>query len=195
MNLICVAPWCGGALIADLLNNEQSPFETSVLISRYNHILKVDMQDPDAIEVWQDTVKKVSSSLTSKGKYYSTHLPIKYIYSSLFEHFINITIETEKSKWYRFLRMYYLSINGQKSLKEELLEEVMGLVHICKSDVDWISAELDNVENIELEDVIEGRFVDQINGNKEHFARWTKRNSFLFIEQDPETVKLWETCT
>jgi hypothetical protein len=195
MNLICVAPWCGGTLIADLLNNEQSPFETAVLQSRYNNILKVDMQDPNAIDLWLNAVLLVASSPSSKGKYYATHFPIKDINVSLFEHVINVTIESEKSKWYRFLRMYYLSINGQKTLKEEMIEAVEGLVHICKSDTDWLYVDYDNVQNLELEDLIEGRFVNQINGNKEHFERWVKRNNFLFSDQDQKTVNIWNTCT
>lgn len=195
MNLICVAPWCAGALIADLLNNEQSPFDTSALISRYNHILKVDMEDLDSIARWEETIGRMASSPSSKGKYFATHLPIRKIDVSLFEQVINVTVTSEKSKWYRFLRMYYLSINGQKTLKEEMIEAIEGLVHICKNDTDWLSVDYDNVQNLELEDLINGKFVNEINGSKEHFDRWIKRNNFLFSEQDPKTVNIWNTCT
>lgn len=194
MNLICVAPWCGGTLISDLLNNVQSPFETSILQSRYNNILKVDMQDPNAIGLWLNAVRLVASSPSSKGKYYATHFPIKDIDVSLFEHIINVTVSTKKSRQYRFLRTYYLMVNGQKSLKPELVKSVEGIGRTCKIDTDWLPVELDNVQNVELEEVIEGRFVNQINGNKEHFDRWVKRNSFLFGDQDPKMIEVWNTC-
>ena len=40
MNIITVGSYCAGALISDLLNGVRSPFETSVIKSRWNHILK-----------------------------------------------------------------------------------------------------------------------------------------------------------
>lgn len=187
MNLLCVAPWCGGTLITDLLNNEQSPFEVSILQSRYNNILKLRNSDE-----WDSMIATLSNSEFNKGKYYSTHLSAHTIPDiNVFDKIIQVTTVTTKSQWYRFLRLYYLSINLQKNLQKDLTENVIGLASICKNEP-WKAFDAVNVENLELEDVIEGRFVESINGNKDHFNRWIKRNKFLFDEQDPKTVKIWE---
>ena len=187
MNLVCVAPWCGGTLITDLLNKEQSPFEGSILQSRYNNILKLSTGDE-----WDSMITNLSNSKSLKGKYFSTHISVSMVPDiNVFDKIIQVTTVTTKSQWYRFLRLYYLSINLQKSLQKSQIEDVIGIAMICKN-IPYSPFDAVNVENLELEDVIEGRFVESINGNKDHFNRWIKRNKFLFDEQDPETVKIWE---
>lgn len=191
MNLVCVAPWCGGTLITDLLNNEESPFEVSILKSRYNNILKLDgISDPEFYTKWDKMLKKIANPMNDK--YFSTHLNVSMVPDiSVFDKVIQITTVSTKSQWYRFLRLYYLSVNLQKSLQKDLIEDVIGIAMICKN-MPWNPFDAVNVENIELEDIIEGKFVDQIKGNKKHFDKWITRNNFLFDEQDPETVKIWE---
>ena len=131
MKIVCVGSYCAGALICDLLNEETSPFETSVIQNRFNHTLKVgpdgeflNLVLPTHLEEW----KKLTSSLVgmerTKGRAFGHHQPIFLIPNlDIFEEVYNITTTTMKSKWYRFLRHYWIKINGQKMMQEYAMDD------------------------------------------------------------------------
>lgn len=203
MNIITVGSFCAGGILSDLLNGERSPFETAVIKSRWNHILKIaDYQSvlhitlPEHTKEWLERTEKLLQKDWTKGKYFGTHQPSHLIPNiESFEHVINVTTNSDKSRFYRFLRHYYVEINGQKMIQEHARDEIKNMINFCKFDTDWIDYDAPNITNLELEDIVEGKFCDSINGDKEHMEKWKKRNHFIFQEQDPEIVKLWETCT
>lgn len=202
MNIITVGSYCAGGIVADLLNGVRSPFETSVIKSRWNHILKAKADDalipvhlvlPEYTAEWIEKTERLVQKEWTKGLYFGTHQP-PHIIPNLdsFEHVINITTNTNKSRFYRFLRHYYVEINGQKIMKPEAMSDIEGMIYICKFDPSWSDYDAPNVTNIEFEDIAEGRFCDSINGDQEHMAIWKRKNSYLFQEQDPNLIKFWE---
>ena len=199
MNIITVGSYCAGALISDLLNGVRSPFETSVIKSRWNHILKASDDGsflhlvlPEHTQEWIKKTEVLVKKDWTQGKYFATHQPPHLIPNlDIFDRVINVTTQTDKSRFYRFLRHYYVEINGQKILQDTHKDEVRFMINICKYDPTWVDSNAPNVTNIEFEDVVEGRFCDSIDGDQTHMASWKKRNAFILQEQDPDVVKLW----
>ena len=199
MNLVTVGSYCAGALVSDLLNGVRSTFETSVIQSRWNHILKASNDGsflhlvlPDHTQDWISKTEMLVKKNWTQGKYFATHQPPQIIPNlDIFERVINVTTQTDKSRFYRFLRHYYVEINGQKILQDTHKDEVRFMINICKYDPTWVDSNAPNVTNIEFEDVVEGRFCDSIDGDQTHMASWKKRNAFILQEQDPKVVKLW----
>lgn len=204
MKIVCVGFYCAGGLICDLLNGEASPFETSVIQNRFNNILKKTPDNtqhlhlvlPTHLEEW----KKLTSSMVvkewTKGKAFGHHQPIFLIPNlDIFEEVYNITTTTMKSRWYRFLRHYWIEINGQKMMKESAMNNIKNSINIIKYDESWETVEELNVVNIEFEDVVSGKWCEEIGGNMDHMATWRRKNKFILddYEQDPALIKLWET--
>lgn len=203
MNIVTVGSFCAGGIATDLLNCERNPFETSVIQSKWNHILKIaDYQSrlhitlPEHTKEWLKRTEYLVQKDWTKGKYFGAHQPPQLIPNlNIFEHVINVTTNSDKSRFYRFLRHYYIEINGQKMIQERAIDEIKNMMNSCKFDTEWVDYDAPNVTNVEFEDIVEGKFCDSINGDQEHMAKWQKRNYFIFQEQDPELIKLWEACT
>lgn len=216
MKIVCVGSFCAGAIITDILNGTKSPFELSVVQNRFNHILKVPLGHewnndahipwlllPIHEKEWLNLTTKLTQKSWTDGKWFAHHQPLFLIPNlDMFEEVINITTTTMKSRWLRFLRHYWIEINGQKMMQEHALDEIKGMINIIKHDPSWLPAkgpslygEGPKVTNIEFEDVVSGKWCEEIGGDMDHMNDWRKRNSFLhdFAEQDPDLVDLWTT--
>ena len=203
MKIVCVGSYCAGALICDLLNGEASPFETSVIQNRFNHTLKVGPDDkflhlvlPTHLAEWEKLTTRLVGAEWTEGKAFGHHQPIFLIPNlDIFEEVYNITTTTMKSRWYRFLRHYWIEINGQKMMQEYSMDNIKGMINIIKHDPSWLPVEGPNITNIEFEDVVSGKWCEETGGDMKHMATWRRKNKFILddFEQDPALVELWET--
>jgi len=229
MKIVCVGSFCAGAIITDLLNGTKSPFELSVVQNRFNHILKVPLEQnrwlrhttewnddknqkkqeipwillPLHQKEWLDLTTELTGRSWTIGKWFAHHQPVFLIPNlDMFEEVINITTTTMKSKWLRFLRHYYIEINGQKMIQEHALDEVKGMINIIKYDPSWLASTGTNrygegpkITNIEFEDVVTGKWCEDIGGDMDHMNTWKNKNPFLHddYEHDPALVDLWSS--
>lgn len=200
MKVVCVGSYCAGALVCDLLNGVRSPFETNVIKSRWNHILKesddsrfLHLVLPEHQDEWITKTEKLIKKDWTNGLAFACHQPPTLIPNlDIFEEIINITLTTMNSRWLRFLRHYYIEINGQKMMQDHSMTDIRGMINIIKHDPSWLPIE--GVTNVEFEDIVSGKWCEEIGGDTEHMRIWQKKNKFIVDEdQDPKLVELWNT--
>lgn len=212
MKIVCTGSFCAGALITDLLNETRSPFEVSVVQNRFNHILKVPLEHewnndtkipwlllPLHEKEWLHLTTTLIQRPWTVGKWFAHHQPCHLIPNlEIFEDVINVTTVTMKSRWLRFLRHYYIEINGQKMIQDYALDEIKGMINIVKYDPSWLPigglSRQRKITNVEFEDVVSGEWCEENGRDMDHMKQWQNRNEFLKddYEHDPALIELWE---
>jgi len=204
MKIVCTGSFCAGALITDLLNGTKSPFEVSVVQNRFNHILKVPLEGnnpnnipwillPTHTDEWLELTEDLCDRSWTEGKWFAHHQPAWIIPNlDLFEDVIHITTESMKSRWLRFLRHYYIEINGQRMIQDVHLSNILGMMNIVKHDPSWL--EVPNVTNVEFEDIVSGKWCEENGFDMSHMKDWQNRNKWLADDffHDPALVEYWE---
>lgn len=103
---------------------------------------------------------------------------------SLFEKVIAITTMTRKSKIYRWLRYYhgfFKSINLEWQ-ETDSLEQIDKIRELAKNVFEEFTPH-SLCLNIEFEDIVEGKFVQDFGLNLEYFCQWQNRNKWLYNYQ------------
>ena len=182
MKLVCFPNYTGGALVCDLLNNKTSPFRGSVIASIDHSVFKIGDKGFGVLRecdqaIWSTKVNKFKD-FTS---WFGTHCHPSIIKLNDFDEIISITTESEQSKWYRFLRAYYIYFEGHINN----IEMLDGLIERIFDEFESHP----ECKNIEFEDIVNGKFVEEYNLNIEHFNEWKGLNSWLYSESDPLLVK------
>ena len=90
-----------------------------------------------------------------------------------------------------------MDINADTALmmQEYAMDDIKGMINDIKHDPSWLPVEGPHVTNIEFEDIVSGKWCEEIGGNMKHMATWRRKNKFILddFEQDPALVELWET--
>lgn len=195
MNLVCFANHTAGGLLCDLLNDTRSQIDAPILYKNIEHHVFTFKNNARVCRyfdeaTWTQREKRIIDS--SKDIWYGTHIHPSSIPESYFNKFnkvIAITTVTKRSKFYRFLRCYYLNdmaftvnsiINSPKKDPEqiaELIKETFEPDHRCI--------------NIEFEDIVDGKYVSENNLNMDQLNIWKNHNNFLFSNIDPTLVEVF----
>jgi hypothetical protein len=186
MNLVCFPHYTCGGLLCDILNATQSPLgPNGGVASPHHNFGKIGDSDSVLVDYNVDQfIKKISSF--PKHWYLGTHhwpgrLPLEK-----FNQVINITTATNRSRLYRWLRVYHfyysnskpwLVAQGQDRIDKEretaknYLIPFEPVLHPC-------------VVNLEFSDIVELKpsFTNLVAnyGSVEHIQGWQKQNNFLF---------------
>ena len=210
MKIICVASYCAGGLMCDLLNETKSPFTASIVQTRFNHVLKSPLTNrwngnneevpylilPIHEKQWLDLTTNLISKEWTQGNWFAHHQPVSIIPNiEDFEEVIHVTVTTIKSRWLRFLRHYWLEVNRQKMIQDHALDTVKDMINIIKYDPSWLPSEDARVTNVEFEDIVSGVWSKNNKHDLDHLNNWKKKNDFILddFEQDAKLIELWET--
>jgi len=207
MNIVCYAGCCAGALMCDLLNDEQGvihqlgfiktkkseelkpgPFVLGDRTSSFHNLALNDQT------TWLGTVNHMKGWHT-KDIWFGTHLnPYTIPNITDFEKVVNITTVTKKSHWFKFLRAYHLPtvkfFNPESDISVEHLQAIM------KTMINDRFLPHDYCTNVEFEDIVSGSFVSDNNLNTEHFEKWKQTNPWLYgtdyIKERNAFDEVWE---
>jgi hypothetical protein len=83
---------------------------------------------------------------------------------------------TTRSKYYKFLRSYYIYF---EKLSDLTIDELVSMVLN-----DEFSSHNDCL-NVEFSDIVDGSFVKEYNLNLDYFNIWKEKNMFLYDEDSP----------
>ncbi len=184
MNLLCFAGLTAGALVCNLLNKKYHKIDSAEVRSvEHNYLKESREQGCEPYLKFNESFwnKKIEFISASCNMYYGTHChPSVVKCLGKFENVINICITTKQSKFYRYLRYFYL--RDYESVKVKNTKNLFGTGKLI-SDIDFIPNE--TCTNIEFENIVNGKFVDEYNLNKEYFNIWKLYNSFLYKDADP----------
>jgi hypothetical protein len=194
MNLVCFAHHCGGGIVCDLLNDAWSPMDGIRVRSTAHGLLKIITEGTIIRkfdeEHWKFMKYQIEINPWLKDKndlWVGTHchpsaIPDKYLDD--FEKIISIVCTTKKSKLYRYLRIVYGNLMPSPS---KMLIEYPA-AHLVKEDFETHPKCI----NIEFEDIVDGRFVEQYNLSIERFEEWKNSNKFLYQDVDPRLLTIFE---
>lgn len=192
MNLVCFAHHCAGGLLCDLLNDVWSPMDGIRVRSTAHGLLKIITEGQIIRQFDEEHWKFMKHQIEinpwlskEKDLWVGTHchpsaIPDKYL--DEFDKVIGVTCITKKSKLYRYLRIVYGNLVPSKLPRE------YPAAHLVKEDFETHPKCI----NIEFEDIVDGRFVEQYNLSKERFEEWKNSNKFLYQEVDPRLLKIFE---
>jgi hypothetical protein len=189
MNLVCFPNFTAGGLLCDLYNKTQTLIQHGTVRNKEHSVLKISNFDNPNKFVWDDVVyvlwekrcKQLSANIV--GKYYGTHLPAQGIRNkSDFTHIINITTNSHNSKFYRWLRYYYLEIDNRFWLDtESKINSKKVQMDNYKNFVLQTSSYDDiDCENVEFSDIVNGSYIQKKLLDESYFQDWKKQNNFLF---------------
>lgn len=177
MNLVCFSSLTAGALVCNLLNKKFTTITAPDVSSEEHNFFKIG-------DSWNKTYREYNSSrwkaklMMSNNKFTTewlgTHCHPSVIEClSVFDRKIAITTTTELSKYYRFLRAYYIFFKKDNS-------HLNGIIDAMRDDFEPHNA----CTNIEFSDIVDGTFVKDFNLNNDYFNTWKEHNNFLY-NQDP----------
>jgi hypothetical protein len=194
MNLVCFSNNTAGGLLCNLLNNvplimngykttnqEHSQFKISDTPTIQRHI------DPYQ---WQARISQVHHL----DKWFGTHChPSAIPDLRAFDRVIAITTETRSSKLYRWLRYYHgwfkqATPDWQET---ESLESIDKIRELAKNVFDSFESHT-QCENIEFEDIVNGRFVEAAHLNQLQFDIWQHNNEYLYSSSNTWAIKRFE---
>jgi hypothetical protein len=177
MNLVCFPSFTAGGLVCNLLNEKFTTISGVTVKSREHNVFKTgdNWKSPykEYIkEFWEHKIKIYSKS----SNWFGTHCHPSVIEClSSFDKKIAITTKTETSKYYRFLRSYYIYFQSQVDPQFD----INGLVSNILND-EFESH--NDCTNIEFSDIVDGTFVKEYNLNLDYFNIWKEKNIFLYKE-------------
>ena len=177
MNLVCFPSFTGGGLVCGLLNERFTPIDGMTVNSKEHNIFKTgdNWKSPYKEylkELWDYNVK-----IYGRTRYwFGTHCHPSVIEClASFDKKIAITTTTTTSKYYRFLRSYYIYF--QNNTDPEF--NMDGLVSNILNDE---FEPHNDCTNIEFSDIVDGTFVKEYNLNLDYFNIWKEKNIFLYNE-------------
>ena len=173
MNLVCFSSFTTGGLVCNLLNKKFIPIQGMTIKSREHNIFKTGDNWGSPYkeylkEVWERNIKVYDKS----SYWFGTHCHPSVIEClSSFDKKIAITTRTTRSKYYRFLRSYYIYFEKHPHLTID--STVVSILN------DTFEAHTD-CTNIEFTDIVDGTFVKEYNLNLDYFNIWKEKNIFLY---------------
>lgn len=177
MNLVCFPGLTAGALICNLLNQKFIPITDYTVQSKEHNVFKTGPEEGFQVyqtyveKQWEKQILKYSKS----NLYFGTHCHPTCIKSlNNFDKIIVITVTTIESKLYRFLRNVFIH-------KLENKKEICGN---AKMIIENNFEPFPNCINIEFENIVNGKFVEDNKLNINYFNDWKKYNNYLY-EPDP----------
>jgi len=184
MNLVCFPGLTGGGLVCNLLNENYTPIDNPVVKSIQHFIFKTGRETGFDTYLYYDE-SQWNSKIKSWEKtnfYFGTHCHPSIIkVLDKFKKIIVITVTTNKSKFYRFLRDIHIH-----NVEDE--NEMYG--H-AKMIIENNFTPYPNCVNVEFEDIVNGEFVRKNNLNINYFNDWKNHNNFLY-EPDPKLTSIFE---
>jgi hypothetical protein len=216
MKLVCFANQTGGGLMCDLLNKEESSRYNKYHITSATHGM-FKTGDTGGVHrifdeaAWLKSLDKLNEKLSknqipSDAMYFGTHchpscIPEKYL--SMFDEIIAITTETTNSKLLRFVRIYNgiikilggswdgppdgYTIQDDSFYFTEKVDEIKARCYLSLDEFESNS----NCTNIEFEDIINGKFVNDNQLNNNIFNTWKEKNSFMYQPIDPFLLNMF----
>lgn len=159
----------------------------------YEHsIFKIDdtpgIQLTINVDQWNDLVLQYNNS----SLWFGTHVhPTGIPNLDKFESVIVITTESRQSKLYRWLRYYYgwFKETEVNWIEKDDLESIDKIRHLSYNVFDTFTPH-PACRNIEFEDIVSGKFIQQNNLNLDYFNIWKKKNSWLYsIDENSWAIK------
>lgn len=184
MNLVCFPGLTGGALMCNLLNKIYNPIDNLIVKSREHNVFKTSKENGfDTYVNYDESQWNLKISWFEKTDlYFGTHCHPSVIKSlDKFKKIVVITVTTNKSKFYRFLRNIH--VNNIKDENEMYGHAQMIIQNNFTPYPDCI--------NVEFEDVVNGEFVRKNNLDIDYFNNWKKHNIFLY-EPSPKLTNIFE---
>jgi len=190
MKLICFSNNTAGALLCNLLNNnllvdENDPISYRVS-SWQHHEFKIgdtpSIQRSIDIDNWNQKI----NTWKNNNFWFGTHAhPSAIPDLSIFDEVIAITTTSRTSKLYRWLRYYHgwfksVHPNWKETNDLEKIDKIRCLAYNVFDEFEPHS----NCKNIEFEDIVSGKFIQDTNLNLNYFNEWKKRNSWLYSDNN-----------
>ncbi len=187
MNLVCGNWLCGVDLVCDLLNGVQSEvvdnyFFNSRASSYFNpHSAMHDHKKFFDILILRSTFITNPLKLPGPNYWYGTRLHPFDIPASMIKSCAKILVistENYNSRLYQYIRRCNVESNAAKT------------VFINEANILFPKVnDIDKVTNVEFEDIVNGKFVEENNLDREHFETWKTMNSFLYVQQKSSVLR------
>lgn len=180
MNLVCFSNNTAGGLVCDLLNDKLPIIDNYKTTNKEHNIFKLT-DSPTVMNeiIWNNLVFRYKNS----DLWYGTHCHPSCIKLEDFESVICVTTLTEKSKIYRWLRYYHGWFKSEcLDWREDSTLEKIDKIRELSKNVFVEFKPYPNCKNIEFEDIVNGKFVEDNNLNQEYFEQWKQNNPWLYEE-------------
>jgi len=201
MKLICFSHNTGGGLLCNLFNNylvfdEEDPIDypiTPYRVTSWQHREFKLGDDPTVqrivdIDKWNQKIDKWKDS----NNWFSTHAHPSVIPNlSIFDEVIAITTITRDSKLYRWLRHYYgwFKYVEPNWIENNDINNIDKIRCLAYNVFEPFSPYL-GCKNIEFEDIVSGKFIQDNNLDLDYFNSWKARNPWLYpIDENSWAVK------
>lgn len=209
-NLICFPHYTCGGLLADILNNTWSSVGANGGINSVHHSVgKIGDSSSIFDDFTQDDFDKVIEEANNlklpDNSWIGTHCWTGKIDICKFNHILNVTTTTFKSKMYRWARSYH---HYYYPLLKDSLQSKLDQIDSDRENaknylIPFLPVHADNVYNIEFSEIVEEsvEFIQLINYHqkhillKKHMNRWKEINAFLYesnLWTDAPAKRLYE---
>lgn len=194
MKLICFPNYSAGGLLCDLLNNTVSEIVGMTMVGNMPHNIFKSYDNGRVCRTFDESfwLAEIEGIRSGKGTarykfqifdqnlWFGTHCHPSCIPDYIFAQFdsvMAITTERRSSKFFRYLRTCHafptqnpkhLAINTQEAFESNI-----------------------KCVNIEFEDIVNGKVVDDYKLNDTHFNNWKNANKFLYTEFDQNLVNIF----
>lgn len=129
---------------------------------------------------------------SNSSLWFGTHLhPSGIPNLSIFDNVIAITTMSRASKLYRWLRYYHgwFKSNNPDWIEKDDLVSIDKIRHLSYNVFDPFTPN-PACKNVEFEDIVSGKFIQDNKLNLEYFNIWKKKNSWLFpIDENSWSIK------
>lgn len=196
MKLICFSNNTAGGLLCNLLNKnfdlEKHHQFTYRVSSQHHEEFKVGdsptIQKDLDLTLWNKKIEDWGSDTS----WVCTHAHPSIIPDlSVFEEIIAITTLTRTSQLYRWLRYYHgwFKIADPTWIESNNITPIDKVRYLAYNVFEPFEAH-PLCKNIEFEDIVSGKFVQENNLDQEYFNEWKQRNPWLYpVEQNSWAVK------
>jgi hypothetical protein len=213
VNLVCFPHYTCGGLFCDILNKESSKFGNSYNIESFKH--SIGKAPPknyyngtgfDKEVLYNRTLysneNRHGVQISPESKHWlGSHCWPGEFDTSLYDNIILITTENERSKLYRYARVFYTMIAGKYPLvsKPKRPADIQSY-----KTLGYQTVVAKNIYNLEFEDVVDWKqnveeLLLQFTGKEfiHHMYRrrdaWKQVNNFLFDERLDYVIKEWQS--
>ena len=185
MKLICFSSNTAGGLLCNLLNNKFYPgIHLGYSLPSDEHdamkmgLSSATIQKTVDIDEWNSRAQQLKDS----DLWYGTHLhPSAIPRLDLFVKVLAITTTSRMSKLYRWLRYYhgwFKSVETSWEETEELVE--IDKIRCLSKNVFEEFTPHPRCINVEFEDIVSGKFINENDLNIEYFNHWKSHNPWLY---------------
>lgn len=196
MKLICFSNNTAGGLLCNLLNNNldlnnHDHFTYRVSSPEHEEFKFGDsasIQKTLDVELWN---KKIHAWQQTTG-WISTHAHPSIIPDlSIFDKVIAITTMSRLSKLYRWVRYYHgwFKVFDPNWIEKDDLESIDKIRCLSYNVFDPFTPH-PACENVEFEDIVSGKFIQDNNLNLDYFNTWKEKNPWLFpVDENSWAIK------